>query len=243
MRPTYAALRKLSKKIAIICGAVESDERGAVYNAALLFEGGEVKHIHRKVYPPTYGIFEEGRYFTAGRAADAFTSERLGRVGLLVCEDLWHPALPYVLAADGAQLIITIAASPTRLGSGENHKNHPGEPENYTINREHHAAYARLFGCYIVFVNRVGVEDGVNFWGGSEVVAPSGETIVRGAFFEEDLIIADLDPEQVQQARQRSRHFLDDDPALTQRLLGRVLGTNLVSVDEDTISKKLAERK
>ena len=119
MRPTYAALRKLSKKIAIICGAVESDERGAVYNAALLFEGGEVKHIHRKVYPPTYGIFEEGRYFTAGRAADAFTSERLGRVGLLVCEDLWHPALPYVLAADGAQLIITIAASPTRLGSGK----------------------------------------------------------------------------------------------------------------------------
>ena len=87
------------------------------------------------------------------------------------------------------------------------------------------------------------MEDGVNFWGGSEVVAPSGETIVRGAFFEEDLIIADLDPEQVQQARQRSRHFLDDDPALTQRLLGRVLGTNLVSVDEDTISKKLAERK
>jgi predicted amidohydrolase len=222
--PMYAPLRKLSKKITIICGAVEQDERGAVYNAALLFEGGEVKHTHRKVYPPTYGIFEEGRYFSSGRAANAFTSDKLGRVGLLVCEDLWHPALPYVLALDGAQLIVTIAASPTRLGSGESQNNHPGEPENYTINREHHAAYARLFGCYIAFVNRVGVEDGVNFWGGSEVVAPSGETVLRGSFFEEDFIVVDIDPEQVRQARQHSRHFLDDDPVLTQQLLAKLIG-------------------
>ncbi len=226
--PTYASLRKLSKKITIICGAVEADERGAVYNAALLFEDGEVKHTHRKVYPPTYGIFEEGRYFSNGRAADAFTSEKLGRVGLLVCEDLWHPALPYVLALDGAQLIITIAASPTRLGAGTNHTS---EPENYTINREHHAAYARLLGCYIAFVNRVGVEDGVNFWGGSELVAPSGETVARGAFFEEDLVIVEIDPEQVRQARQHSRHFLDDNPVLTQQLLARVTGIEVKPVD------------
>jgi predicted amidohydrolase len=227
----FEPLRKLSKKITIICGAVEQDERGAVYNAALVFEGGEVKHTHRKVYPPTYGIFEEGRYFSNGRVAEAFTSEKLGRIGVLVCEDLWHPALPYVLASDGAQLIITIAASPTRLGSGENHNNRPSEPENYTINREHHAAYARLLGCYIAFVNRVGVEDGVNFWGGSEMVAPSGETVARGAFFEEDLIFADIDPEQVRQARQRSRHFLDDDPVLTQQLLARVTGFVLEPAD------------
>jgi predicted amidohydrolase len=221
-------LKKLSKKITIICGAVEADERGAVYNAALLFEDGEVKHTHRKVYPPTYGIFEEGRYFTSGKAADAFTSDRLGRVGLLVCEDLWHPALPYVEALDGAQLIVTIAASPTRLGSGESRNGSTAhEPENYTINREHHAAYARLLGCYIAFVNRVGVEDGVNFWGGSELVAPSGETIVRGAFFEEDLIVVEIDPEQVRQARQHSRHFLDDNPVLTQQLLARVTGIDI----------------
>ncbi len=242
--PTYAALKKLSKKITIICGAVEQDERGAVYNAALLFEGGEVKHTHRKVYPPTYGIFEEGRYFSNGRAANAFTSEKLGRIGLLVCEDLWHPALPYVLALDGAQLIITIAASPTRLGSGGSQKSHSGEPENYTINREHHVAYARLFGCYIAFVNRVGVEDGVNFWGGSEVVTPSGETVARGAFFEEDLIIADIGPEQVRQARQHSRHFLDDDPVLTQQLLAKLTGLDVKPVDFlENPHPKLLERK
>ena len=243
--PVIAPLKKLSKKISIICGAVEADERGAVYNAALLFEDGEVKHSHRKVYPPTYGIFEEGRYFNAGRETSAVDSEKLGRIGLLVCEDLWHPALPYVLALDGAQLIITIAASPTRLGSGESRNGAaPNEPENYTINREHHAAYARLLGCYIAFVNRVGVEDGVNFWGGSEVVAPSGETVARGAFFEEDIVIADIDPEQVRQARQRSRHFLDDDPVLTQRLLANLLGTDIVKLENgEILSPKSLERK
>jgi predicted amidohydrolase len=229
--PAIAPLKKLSKKITIICGAVEQDERGAVYNAALLFEDGEVKHTHRKVYPPTYGIFEEGRYFLSGRVANAFNSEKMGRVGLLVCEDLWHPALPYILALDGAQLIITIAASPTRLGSRESINSNHSEPENYTINREHHAAYARLFGCYIAFLNRVGVEDGVNFWGGSEVVSPSGETVARGAFFDEDFIIVDIDPEQVRQARQRSRHFLDDDPVLTQQLLAKLTGLDVKPVD------------
>jgi predicted amidohydrolase len=241
--PSYDPLRALSTKITIICGTIEEDERGAVYNTALLFEDAQVKHTHRKVYPPTYGIFEEGRYFTAGRAAEAFMSDRLGRAGMLVCEDLWHPALPYVLALDGAQLIVTIAASPTRLGTGETQTPHPNEPENYTINREHHAAYARLLGCYVVFVNRVGVEEGVNFWGGSEIVAPSGETIARGAFFEEDLIVADIDPELVRHARQRSRHFLDDDPTLTQRLLARVLGTDIVSADDGEILFDLVERK
>jgi predicted amidohydrolase len=215
-------LKKISKKIALVAGGVEEDDRGAVHNAAFFFEGGELRHIHRKIYPPTYGIFEEGRYFTSGRNIKAIESEHLGKIGLLVCEDLWHPALPYLLAQDGAQMIITIAASPTRLDSGEDARA-SSEIENYTINREHHAAYARLLGCFIVFVNRVGVEDGVNFWGGSEVVSPSGETIARAKNFDEDLVIAEIDPDHVRQARQRSRHFLDDDPLLTQHLLGQVI--------------------
>lgn len=231
-----APLKKLSKKITIVAGAVEADARGAVYNSALLFENGEVKHTHRKVYPPTYGIFEEGRYFSKGSSADSFASDRMGQIGLLVCEDLWHPALPYIQALNGAQLLITIAASPTRLDSGEAAA-HSSVPENYTINREHHAAYARLLGCFVVFVNRVGVEDGINFWGGSEVVAPSGETIARAKFFEEDLVIAEIDPAQVRQARQRSRHFLDDDPLLTQHLLARAIGMEAVPIAPNAIGR------
>jgi predicted amidohydrolase len=216
------ALKKLSKDITIICGGIEEDERGAVYNAALLIEGGNITHTHRKVYLPTYGLFEEGRYFRSGCDARAFDSSRLGRIGLLVCEDLWHPALPYIQALDDAQMIVTIAASPTRLDSGDDVKSSK-DPENYTINREHHAAYARLLGSYFVFVNRVGVEDGVNFWGGSEVVAPSGETIARAKFFDEDLIYSNIHPEHVQQARQLSRHFLDENPLLTRHLLEKTI--------------------
>ncbi len=229
--PLLDPIKKISRKISIVAGGVERDERGAVYNTGWLFEDGEIVHAHRKVYPPTYGLFEEGRYFTAGKEAAAFSSERLGRVGLLVCEDLWHPALPYIEAMNGAQMLITIAASPTRLDTGEEAHTR-SEPENYTINREHHAAYARLLGMFVVFVNRVGVEDGVNFWGGSEVVAPSGETIARGKFFEEDLIVTDIDPDLVRQARQYSRHFLDDNPLLVQQWLSKITGVEVKAIEE-----------
>jgi predicted amidohydrolase len=215
-------LLELSDRITIVCGAIEEDERGAVYNAALCIEDGAVIHSHRKVYLPTYSLFEEQRYFSRGGSVSAFNSRRLGRIGMLVCEDLWHPALPYILAHDNAQLIIGIAASPTRLDTGEDALL-ASEPQNYVVNREHHAAYARLFGIYVAFANRVGVEDGVNFWGGSEVVSPSGEPICRCANFDEDLRTVEIDPEQVRLARQLSRHFLDDDPRLTLQLLYRAL--------------------
>ncbi|MFI5264881.1 MAG: nitrilase-related carbon-nitrogen hydrolase [Candidatus Kapaibacterium sp.] len=210
-------LRTLSKEITIICGGVERSKSGGVSNAAFIFEDGECKHIHRKIYPPTYGIFEEERYFLAGSNAIAFESSKLGRIGILVCEDLWHPALPYVLSYQGAQLIITIAASPTRLGIGESAK--ADIPVNYTVNSEHHIAYARLFSIYIAFINRIGVEDGVNFWGGSEIVAPSGEVVKHASFFDEDLLYVDIDPQAILHAREYSRHMLDENLLLTQQML------------------------
>lgn len=225
-------IRNLSQQITIICGGVEEDKQAAVYNAAFVFEDGELIHTHRKIYPPTYGIFEEMRYFSRGNDLLTFESRRLGRVGVLVCEDLWHPVLPYVLAQEGAQLIVTIAASPTRLDTGDDALAST-EPQNYTTNREHHATYSRLLGVYLAFVNRVGVEDGVNFWGGSEVMQPSGEPCVVAKFFDPDLCFASLDPSQVRQARQLSRHFLDEDRLLTQKLISRLSG---FSFDDGTIS-------
>lgn len=223
-------VRKLSNEITIICGGVEEDKNAAVFNAAFVFEDGELIHTHRKLYPPTYGIFEEMRYFSRGNDLFAFDSHRLGRIGVLVCEDLWHPILPYVLAQQGAQLIVTIAASPTRLDTGDDALVTTA-PQNYTTNREHHATYSRLLGVYLAFVNRVGVEDGVNFWGGSEVMQPSGEPCVVAKFFDPDICFADLDPSQVRQARQLSRHFLDEDRLLTQKLISRLSG---LSIEEDT---------
>jgi len=216
-----APLRELSKEITIICGGVERGQNGGVYNSAFLFEGGECAFTHRKVYPPTYGIFEEERYFLQGTSVKTFDSSVLGRIGLLVCEDLWHPSLPYLLAHQGAQCIITIAASPTRLSTGEASVDEV--PHNYQINREHHSTYARLHSVYVVFVNRVGVEDGVNFWGGSEVVLPDGSVAAHAKFFDEDILMVDVDPGKVQHARQQSRHMLDENLFLTHKMLGDML--------------------
>jgi predicted amidohydrolase len=208
--------KKLSKEIIIIVGGVEEGENFAIYNSAFVFEDGEIKHIHRKVYPPTYGMFEEMRYFSRGKNVRAFDT-KLGRIGVLICEDLWHISLPYLLAIDGATVIAGLASSPTRI-SGESN-----ELTNYKINSEHHKTYARLLSVYLLFSNRVGYEDGVNFWGGSEIVNSDGEVVAAAKLFEEDLIFADVDFNIIERSRQFSRHFIDEDPYFVERELKRIL--------------------
>ncbi len=208
--------KKLSKEIIIIVGGVEEGGNFAIYNSAFVFEDGEIKHVHRKIYPPTYGMFEEMRYFSSGKSVRAFDT-KLGRIGVLICEDLWHVSLPYLLAIDGATVIAGLAASPTRI-SGESE-----ELTNYKINSEHHKTYARLLSVYLLFSNRVGCEDGVNFWGGSEVVNSDGEVVAAAKLFEEDLIFAEVDFKTIERSRQFSRHFIDEDPYLVERELKRIL--------------------
>jgi predicted amidohydrolase len=213
----YTPLVKAGSSVSIIAGGIEEGTEFGIYNSALLFDGNGCRSVHRKVYPPTYGMFEEMRYFGRGASARAFDTP-FGRIGVLICEDLWHLPLPYLLALDGAQVIITLVASPTRVGGGD------GLPIA-TVNTENHKALARLLSVYLVFCNRVGFEDGVSFWGGSEVVGPDGSLIASAKLLEADFITADIDLENVRRARRMSRHFLDDDPHLLQRELKRILGT------------------
>jgi len=212
----FGELVKLSKDISIIVGGVEESPQHGLYNAAFFLEKGRVRPVHRKLYPPTYGMFEELRYFSPGKSARAFDT-LLGRFGVLICEDLWHLPLPYLLAKDNASVIVTLAASPTRLSGREE------KPAIATVNAEHHRTYARLLSSYILFCNRVGFEDGVNFWGGSEAVGPDGETIVRAKLFEEDLVFAEVHEDNVRRARRLSRHFLDDDETAVLRELQRII--------------------
>jgi len=204
-----------SRDITILCGGIEESPDYGLYNAAFCLEDGTFRSVHRKVYPPTYGMFEELRYFSPGNDVRPFAT-KVGRCGLLICEDLWHPSLAYLLALEGAHLIVGIAASPTRLA--------PEEPALgiAEINSEQHRSLARLLSTYVVFCNRVGFEDGVSFWGGSEVVAPSGSVIARGALHDEDLVVASIDMNEVRRARQLSRHFLDENVPLVRRILRRI---------------------
>jgi NAD+ synthase (glutamine-hydrolysing) len=200
----FDKLKKISKEISIICGFVEEDENYNVFNSAVYISGGEIQKLQRKIYPPTYGIFEEFRYFSKGKDLHAFDTKS-GKAGMLICEDMWHISMPYVLALDGAKIIFGIAASPTRLGFDKD------KFRNYEINSEQHRTFARLLSVYFVFCNRVGYEDGVNFWGGSEVVDPFGNVVQKGKIIDEDLIFTDIDLVEVQRARRQARHFLDED--------------------------------
>lgn len=199
-------LKERSKKITIVCGGIEEDDSYGVFNSAMYFEDGTLKFTHKKVYPPDYGMFEEMRYFSRGRQADVHET-KFGKVGVLVCEDLWHISLPLLQALKGAKAIICIACSPTRLALNSKSK----ILKNYEINSEQHRAYARLLSMYIVFCNRVGFEDGVNFWGGSEVIDPFGNVNKAAKFFDEDLILTDINMNTVRRARHLARHFLDED--------------------------------
>jgi len=208
-------LKTKSKKISIICGLVEEDENFAIYNSGIYISDGDVKFVHRKVYPPTYGLFEEFRYFSRGKECRAHET-KFGKIGLLVCEDMWHMSLPYTVAMDGAQIIIGIAVSPTRLAVDQD------KFRNYEINSEQHRAYARILSNYFVFCNRVGFEDGINFWGGSEVIDPFGNVTAVAKLFDEDMIYADINFEEVRRARHQARHFLDEDLDLTIKNLGKI---------------------
>jgi len=214
--PELGPLRDLSREVAIVAGGIEEGKEFGIFNSAFYFEAGELKHCHRKIYPPTYGMFEEMRYFNRGAAVRAFDT-KFGRLGMLICEDLWHLSLPYLLAVDGATAILGLAASPTRVSGGE------GEFQGAVVNSEHHRAYARLLSVYLAFVNRVGIEDGVNFWGGSEVVAPDGGVVARAKLFDEDLVLADVENGEVRRARRFSRHFNDEDLLLVRAQLQSIL--------------------
>lgn len=204
--PVLKPLRDRSKKISIICGGVEEDENYGIFNSAIYIEGGEVKFTHKKVYPPDYGMFEEIRYFSKGKTAEVHDT-KFGKLGVLVCEDLWHMSLPLLQALKGAKVIIGIACSPTRLAINSRSK----ILKNYEINSEQHKAYARLLSVYLAFCNRVGYEDGVNFWGGSEIVDPFGTVDKAAKFFDEDLVISEINMNTVKRARHMARHFLDED--------------------------------
>ncbi|MCZ7556347.1 MAG: hypothetical protein M5R41_08100 [Bacteroidia bacterium] len=212
--PRLHVFRDLSEEITIILGGIEESDAFGVYNSAFVFDQGKCS-TYRKIYPPDYGIFEEGRYFLRGETTTLINT-RHGRIGVLICEDLWHLSLPLLQALDGAELLCVISASPTRLPAA-------GMPTLPEINSEQHRSLCRLLSVNMVFVNRVGFEDGVNFWGASEVVDASGRVLYAAGSDEEELGFAEVRSDALRAARRESRHFLDEDPFLLRRELERIL--------------------
>ena len=214
--PVFKPLLKASKEMDLIVGFVEEDRRHRFFNAAAYLSKGEVVHVHRKVYLPTYGMFDEGRFFAWGDAIRAFET-RFGRVGMLICEDFWHASPPYLLWLDGADLLHFVSASPSR---GLNNKD---RLESARWVEHVGQAYANLFTSFVTNTNRVGFEDGLNFWGGATVYDPNGELLAKGPYHEEALTVTELDLDELHRTRARLPLLRDERTALVQRELTRVL--------------------
>lgn len=214
--PIYAALLDASRDIDLVVGFVQCDARGRYSIAAAYLSGGETLHIHRKVYLCTYGMFDESRFFDQGEHVRAFDT-RFGRVGMLICEDFWHVSPPYLLWMDGADLLIFHSASPSRgLDAGERLD---GTRWVELVNQ----AYASMFTSYVIHCNRVGYEDGKNFWGGSTIASPDGSFLISGHYFDAALLSATLDLGQINRTRARLPLLRDERPLLMQRELDRIL--------------------
>ncbi|HEX9446239.1 MAG TPA: nitrilase-related carbon-nitrogen hydrolase [Candidatus Binatia bacterium] len=214
--PEIERLKKLSRETAFVAGLVEEGPDYRFYNAAVYFDRGEVRHVHRKVYLPTYGMFDEQRYFARGDRVRAFDT-RFGRLALLVCEDLWHPSTIYLAALDGALAVLCPSTSPLR-GVTEGAAQDDNARYWEMLNR----AYAETFSLFMIYGNRVGFEDGVGFWGGSEVVDPFGRRTAKAKYYEEDFIVADVALEAVRRKRTASPLLRDEDIDLTINELTRI---------------------
>lgn len=204
-------------------------ERGRdelVYNAAILQHENRILGKHRKVYLPTYGLFEEGRYFARGQTTPPVVELPSGwRVGLLVCEDFWHPGLLYLAALQGADIILVLAAAPGRgdpTHGGEVDSAEPlfSSPDTWMLLAR---TAAIQYGVYLVLANRAGVEEGLTFAGGSLMVGPSGEVLAKAPQGKGGTLDLRLSRVELRRSRTPFAHLRDEDPAYLARALEKLL--------------------
>ena len=217
--PVFQHLLEASRDIDMVVGFVDEDARHRFYIAAAYLSRGGLVHVHHKVYLPTYGLFDESRFFAPGDSVRAFDS-RFGRFGMLICEDFWHASPPYLLWQDGADVLLFSSASPGRGLNGESKLESSDWVEH--TNR----AYAGLFTTFVAHANRSGFEDGLNFWGGSTVFDPNGKLVARAPYFEEALIKTEIDLNQLHRTRARLPLLRDERPELMQHELERIIHGN-----------------
>ncbi len=221
MRADDDRLRSLSREqpeLQMAVGFVEETDDHRFANSVVLLHGGEVLGVHRKVYLPTYGLFDEGRFTRPGeRIRTVETGEPIGRIGLSVCEDFWHASLPMLQAQDGADLLVNIAAGPSRA---------PGSAAGMAAIAGWHKmqdTYALLGTVAIAFCNRVGNEEGLTFWGGSRILAADGSTVVEAPLWEEALVVGAIDTDDVRMQRYGLPLLADERLDLVRRELDRII--------------------
>ncbi len=200
--------------ITVAVGFIEETDSFSFYNSLAIIKDANILHIHRKVYLPNYGIFEERKHFKPGADYSTFLIDKF-RFAPFICGDAWSPAFVHLAASDLANVIFISVCSPekglgSRLSSKESWKR---------LNQ----FYASIYGCYVIFVNRVGAENTLKFWGESEVIDPFGNRL--GGFDDdaEGVVVCQLALSEVREARTIINTIRDEDFNFLNRRLHRVM--------------------
>jgi len=219
-----------TKGTAAVIGFIEESRSLNFYNAALVAVDGELVHCYRKLNLPNYGLFEEKKYFSGGKKIPVFRLKHFN-IAVFICNDLWHPALPYLGITQKADIFVSIFnSSQGSMGS---------EFSNIETWKVINTFYSRVFGIYNLCANRAGneslqgrrgeegLEDNASeifrFWGGSEIINPFGHQIAQACLYEPDAIHAQMDKEMLRKKKILLPYLRNDDPYFTHRELTRIL--------------------
>ena len=219
-----------TKGTAAIVGFIEESKSMNFYNSALIAVDGKVLFAYRKLNLPNYGVFEERKYFSNGKRVSTFRLHGYN-LSVFICNDMWHPALPYLGICQKADIFITIFNS-SQGSMGSEFRN----IESWEIiNR----FYSRVFGIYNICANRVGFEsfeekrdiskenldeeEPLRFWGGSEIINPFGKQIAKAALYKPDMIFGEISRDLLRRKKILLPYLRDDEPHFTYRELNRIL--------------------
>jgi NAD+ synthase (glutamine-hydrolysing) len=212
----FREIQSLSRTMDLVVGFVENNKSGLIYNAAAYLRRGRLLHLHRKVYLPTYGMFDEARFFAQGKDLRTFESP-LGRTGLMICREFLHLSAGYLLQAGGAGTIIIISAAP---GRGSTQGGGFDTSRMWELMGE---ALSFFSSAFVIYCNRAGFEDGMAFAGGSFIYSPTGRLLARAAYAQRDFLLVEVDPEDVRRTRRVWPWVRDDKPEVILQALQRIL--------------------
>lgn len=211
--PRLARLAQAAGSMAVTVGFMEEGPAAQFYNSAVILRNGRTVHLHRKVNLPTYGKLEEGKHYASGRFVETVELGGHWTAGLLICADVWNPALTHLAFLQGATLLVCPVSSGVEA-VGADFDN----PGSWALTCRF---YAMMYGAPVIMANRIGTERDLTFWGGSRIIDPFGkELAVAGAG--EELITATLDYDALRHARHLLPTVRDSNLALVQREITRV---------------------
>lgn len=225
--PRLKRLAEAAGDMAVVVGFIEEGPAAQFHNAAAILRRGKLAYLHRKVNLPNYGNLVEGKHYASGRFVDTYAIDADWRAGLLICADVWNPALIHLAFLHGATLLVAPVSSGVEA-VGPDFDN----PGGWALTMRF---YSMMYGAPSIMVNRTGIEKDLTFWGGSRIIDAFGREIaVAGK--DPQLITTEIDFQQVRKARHLLPTVRDSNIALilreTERLIGQLGVPDFVREDD-----------